>query len=539
MKRVARTLTMIGLLTPAISNGQEKTQDFYAIDTLQDIHITFEQSNWRYLLDSLRYNGEDMLLADLEINGVKLADVGVRYRDRRAFQPGQSRNSLFIHLDFIKSDQEYQGQRSVNLSSSLRDPSMLREVLGYEIARAYMPAPRANFAKVTINGVYYGLFVNVEPIDKQFLENNFQYSAGALFYADPNREEKEALGCKSDVDGSLQHDLKARCYLRNFQMMSEKGWDQLIELTRILDESPDRVAEVLDVDKTLWMLAFNNLTGNLRSYSGLYSSNYYLYRDRHGKFVPILYDLNLAFGSQKNTGVGSDLRPKAMEGLDPLLHLSNSAKPLIHKLLSNDVNRKIYLSHLRLMLNEHFLNARFEERAKTLQKLIKPAFEADQNRQYSVENFNVSLDETIGERSQIPGVVSYMKKRADFLRRHATLTIIPPEITNVFAARRKQFFSERIVDFRIQAQVEKMPRRVTLYYRFDSNEPYRETAMHDDGRHADEAANDGIYGAIVNPEGKVANMEYFIMAESAGAVSFDPPRYMRQPHRADLDELNK
>ncbi|MBK8428777.1 MAG: CotH kinase family protein [Lewinellaceae bacterium] len=59
------------------------------------------------------------------------------------------------------------------------------------------------------------------------------------------------------------------------------------------------------------------------SYTGNYSQNYYLYKDNFGRFQPVHWDLNLAFGSFKNTGKGSDLEIEDLQTLDPLLHADN------------------------------------------------------------------------------------------------------------------------------------------------------------------------------------------------------------------------
>jgi len=516
-----------------------QTSDFYAVDTIQELNVTFEQDNWRYLLDSLRFNGRDMLLADLEINEKTFRDVGVRYQHTGAFKPGQKRNSLYIDLDFINTSHEYEGNRNIILSSALRDPSMLREVLGYEIARRYMPAPRANFARVQVNDEYYGLFVNIEPIEDTFLERHFQSSEGALFLSRPRTDEPEPEGCKSNINGTLQYDDRARCYLRNFNMLSESGWDELIELTRILEEEPEHIERILDVDNTLWMLAFNNVLVNLSSYTGQHSPNYFLYQKPDGRFVPMVWDLNLAFGSFKNTGNGSDLSLAALRELDPLLHADNPDKPLISKLLDNDLYRKIYLSHLHTIMREEFDKGSFEERAEQLQKLIREAFVEDENRYYSVENFDNSLDNTIGDRSKVPGIASFMKSRVSFLKYHEQMRIVPPTVEEIALQRREQFSSEMITDFKVRAKIEKMPKRVFVFYRFDEKADYREARMFDDGEHNDKEANDSIFGAVIEPEAGARQMQYFIFAENAGAVRFEPHRYMYEPMTANLDELNK
>ncbi len=531
-------LTFLSLILLSSFSPVLAQDDFYDVNTIQEIKISFEQENWRYVLDSLRFNGEGLLLGSIEINGQKFNDIGVRYRGSRSFQPGSKRNSLYIKLNFIDKEQNYQGQQTVNLSSALRDPSMVREVLGYEIARQYLPAPRANYTKVFVNGEYYGLFVNIEPIDDAFLAHHFGNSKGTFVQCAPDLVEEEPQGCKSDVFGSLQYDNSAKCYLRNFVLLSESGWDDLIELTYLLNSKPDEASRVLNVDRALWMLAFNNLLVNLSSYTGRYSENYYLYKDQQGQFTPILYDLNLCFGSYKNTGIGSDLKLKELQEMNPLLHIDNPAKPLISRLLSNEVYQKTYLAHLRTMMNDFFRRDQYAERARELQALIRKAFEEDANRYYSMEDFDASLTSTIGNRSRIPGLQELMGPRTAYLKENALLSVVPPEVSEVSVTRRERFSSERVTDFKIQARVDKFPKSVVLYYRFDPAAPFKSMEMRDDGQHNDGEGEDGVYGAVVKPDAGGAALQYYIFAENAKAVAFDPPRYMYEQHTASLEELN-
>jgi hypothetical protein len=536
MKRVIQILSCLGLFSTAFAAAAQSS--FYDAGAIQEIKITFEQDNWSYVLDSLRVNGDGLLLGDIEINDQKFEDIGVRYRGTRSFQPGSVRNSLYIKLNFIDKGRNYQGHSQINLSSALRDPSMIREVLGYEIARHYMPAPRANYSRVYVNGEYYGLFVNVEPIDYAFLALNFGDDKGTFVQCAPNLLEPAPTSCKSDVFGSLQYDNSAKCYLHNFELLSESGWDDLIQLTQILNEKTEDIEKVLDVDRTLWMLAFNNVLANLSSYTGRFSENYYLYRNAEGKFVPIVYDLNLCFGSYKNTGIGSDLRLRELQEMDPLLHQDNPYKPLLSRLLSINKYKLIYLSHVRTIVNDFFRREQYLARANELRDLIRPALTEDTNRYYPMEDFEASLTTTIGKRSRIPGIQELMQTRTSFLREHQAMTVLPPAISDVSVVRRERLSAQRVTDFRVNARVERFPKEVLLFYRFKDDEPFKQTAMRDDGQHADGEANDSIFGTVIKPSSGSNSIEYYIYAESAGAATFEPSRYMHERYTASLEELN-
>lgn len=535
---IRNLLLLIGcLLFSATLIGQNSGEDdFYNTDVIRQIKINIKQQNWRSLLDSLRKHGDEYLVGTANIDGQTYSNIGIKYRGSRSFKIGAKRNPLHLKLNFINKNQRHQGYKSIKLSNSLRDPSMVREVLGFEIARKYMPAPKANYAQVYINEEYYGLFANIEQIGGEFLTNHFGDKDGSFFKCSPDLKSVAPDGCKKNVFAALIHEPDAACYLNNYELVGENGWDDLIQLTKTLAQNPGKIDRILNVDQALWMLAFNNVLVNLSSYSGRQSQNYYLYQDSTGRFTPIIWDLNLAFGSYKSAIAGSDLRLKQLQELDPLLHVDNKYKPLISQLLQNPAYKKTYFSHVRTILYENFDNESYLDRAEELQKLIEVPFINDPNRKYALEDFRKSLKATVGERSRIPGIKELMGKRTKLLKRNTDLRIVPPTITEVMAQRRAQYASN-ITDFSIQAKVDKLPQTVKLIYRYHKEGKFKEAIMLDNGKSNDTESGDGIYTAKV-VRGPNDYIEYYIVAENTAAINFEPSNYMYQLHSANIIELN-
>lgn len=528
------SLLMFFIIRPASAQS-----DFYDLGTIPEIKISFEKENWRYLLDSLRYNGEGLLEGTVAVGDEKLEGAGVRYRSGVGFTPGNKRNGLFINVGFTQSGQKLNGYSSIDLSSAIRDPSLLREVLAYDIVGSYVPTPKANFAKVFINEEYYGLFVNIEPLETPFFERNFAAKGGSYFLSNPEYIEQEPDGCNSRIYASLGLDNGVPCLKNHFDGSQGADWGALARLVETLNNDLNRIEQILDVDKTLWMLAFNNVIVNLNSYSGQYSPNYYLYMGNDGRFVPIVTQLNLAFGSFKNTGIGSDLGIRQMIQLDPLLHANNPAMPLISKLLSNELYRKQYLSHMATILNDHFKGDAFEKKATQLQQDILSPLMEDVNKYYPTSDFLKSKKEIIGKKSRIPGLVDFMSKRAQALKMNSAFTIRPPAIENVGVVKRERFSSQRVSSFQVQAKIGKFAKNVYVYYRFKEGAAFKMMAMQDDGKSADEAANDDIYGAEIAPPSSGKTIEYYIFAENAKSVNYSPAHYTKERHTASLEELNK
>ena len=514
------------------SQQEANAPDFYKTDKIQDIKITFNIDKWQYTLDSLRFNGDSFLEATVEINGQEFKGVGVQYRGTKSFRTGGVRNPFNIKLDYKDGNQHLDGYKTIKLSNALRDPSMVREVLGYEIARNYMPAPWANYARLTINGAYYGLMVNIESVqDEAFRARYFDSVNNAFLKANEVLPKESIDGCKNSIYGSLQYDEYPKCYENNFEKLSESGYSDLMQLVKTLNQSPDKIETILDVDVTLWMHAFNNVLVNLSSYAGNKSVNYYLYKDSDGKFRPIIWDMNLAFGSYKNIGTGSDLKTRQMDELDPMLHADNETKPLISKLLVDPDYKKLYLSHYRTILYDHFVDGQYLERAKQLQSMIRVDFMNDPGKFYDMSDFDNSLDKVIGKQSKIPGLAWMMTPRTDFLKKHPALAVFPSDISNIDILKREPMSVKQIDNFTISTEVGQFAKKVTLMYRLEGQKKFKAVNMNSKG--------DGKFETVVTPANGERAIDYYIIAENASMISYSPSNYMWKQHHASLDELNK
>lgn len=534
------TLFLLSLIVEPVF-AQQKSGNLYDATYVHDIRFAFEQKNWAEQLDSLRINGGgDMLIGKVIIDGTPYEKVGVAYAKSPTYMTGGKRNPWLVKLNYIDKNQNHQGYKAFTISQALRDPSLVREVLGYEIARKYIAAPLANYVNLTINNDNRGVHVNIEAINEEFLKKNFNNTEGAFFKCIPDKYTEVKSDCER-IYGALKLQKDVRCLMTNFDMLSKAGWDDLTELTRILNEEPQNISKVLNLDQALWYLAFNTVVVNLNGYSGQFSGNYYLYKDANHQFNFIPTEMNLIFGSLKNiTGGSSDLDLNGLISLDPLLHADNPSKPLISQLLKNPDLKKIYYAHIRQILGDWFENDLYRRRAEELQRLIVLYYDQDKTPPYPMADFKRSLLETVGHVTKIPGVVEIMMPRAKFLKKHPDIFVIPPVVSEVTFSNRKKFSNQTVTEFRVKAKVDKFPRRVRLFYRpSGTTGTYTEVAMLDDGKSHDAEAGDKIFGAVINPMGKYSSIEYFIVAENAAAAAFYPTNYIAEKAKMTIEELNK
>lgn len=525
-------LTGFCLLALTSSKAQN---NFYDSATIQDIKLTFTQSNWDYMMDTAVANGETYIMAiTCEINGTLFDSVGVKYKGNSSYNANQNKNPLHIQLDAFKN-QDYQGYEDIKLANGFSDPSFVREALSYEILANYMHCPKANFARVWINGSYRGLYTNDENPDKGFMNDHFSSKNGVRVKCTPPGGAGPGSSAYPDLtylgaDSSL--------YTSRYEMQSDNGWAELIDLTETLKNNTVTIEDKLDVDRVLWMLAFNAVLVNLDSYSGNFKQNYYLYRDEFDIFNPIVWDLNMSFGGftqlGANSGMGTQLDSAGLRNLTYAPHINDSNWPLISKLLAIPTYKKQYVAHMKTIADEMFTSQLFYTRGQAMQTLIDSSFNADPNKFYTTAKMHQNIVSSVTGsgggpgNSSVQGIKNLMDGRMSYLSSTAEFQAVAPTLGAITTAPSAPMFLDTLY-ITIEAN---NATSVTLGYRSKNKEHFVKIAMFDDGAHQDGAAGDGVYGAAV-----VSNslkLEYYIYAENNNAGIFSPDRAQHEFHLLTL-----
>lgn len=510
---------------------QLKAQDYFG-SQIQEVRVEMPQKNWDIMLDSMKkHNPEARLSGTVFVNNQRYDSAGVRYKGNSSYFRTRNDTSkklpFNIKLDYKKKNQKIGGQHSVvRLSNAFLDPSFVRDPLSYELVRKYMPASQCNFAKLYINKKYYGLYINTESVDLNFVKKHFGTTKGFLVKCDPDQWERtrSQSGCPKGENASLAYlNENTGCYDAFYEVDDPAAWPYLLNLIKVLNKTPDKIETVLDVDQTLWMHAINNAIVNLDSYTGSLSHNYFMWFDSLGVAHPIMWDFNMSFGGWRRDFSFQEMPDQALIQYSPLAEIDNAKRPLVSKLLKNPLYRKIYLAHLRTILNENFKNGSYLTRAQALQRDIDTWVKQDSLKLYSYTNFQESLEKPmkVGP-DNIIGIKQLMEKRTAWLLQHPLLLKPQPVITD----------AKHVKEGANVTVTAKMTGNTAgyLFYRTDKRWAFARIAMKDDGTGGDATAGDGVYTASI-PAEKIK--QYYIAAENESAAATLPEKASFEYLKAD------
>lgn len=371
---------------------------FYAPGTVRTLFFEFENSDWEQELATFK-NTDVEVPATMTVDGRRYERVGMSFRGNSSFMmvPDGLKRSFNVTVDLVDENQNVLGFRTLNLMNGINDPTLMRGVLFEDIAANYVPTARANFVRVVINGESWGIYTNLEQINRDFVADRFKGENGVRWKVPGSPGSRAGLEYIGDDPES---------YKQLFEIKNKdnrRSWDALVNLTKVLNTTPVDQLEValspiLNIDGTLKFLALDNVLVNSDGY-WTRGSDYYLYLDEGGRFHVLPGDTNEAFSSGGGRGGGRRGAPGGGAGstgsgttLDLLVGLDDPTKPLRSRLLAVPALRAKYLAHCRDIAQNWLDWQKLGVSAQRYQDLITAHVTVDTRKMISNEQFATSLD---------------------------------------------------------------------------------------------------------------------------------------------------
>lgn len=398
---------------------------------------------------------EQYVPADFWLDGELIPDVAIRTKGNSSL--GQAvgwqspRMPLAVDFNLLNKARSLHGVKKVFLNNGWSDPTLIREVVAYEIfAKMGLPTPRAAIVDLWVNDIHLGVYTMAEAIDTAFLREHFADDSGNLYKPEilsarldwtekdayksatmPGMPEQprqdpvlytnigggplldllQALGQEESVAayepitppaGNFARGLPPIIMPRNrLEAMMLKNnennpdYSALFKFLQVLNKEPDEtfpqeIEKVLDVDQTLRFIAVSALILHLDNYIGMGHNNYIYEVD--GKFTFLPWDTNMAFGTF-NQGIRKD-------GLINFYIDEPTAGPvirypLVDRLLSYQPYLEKYRGYLKEALDGPFSLDVILPRIDQLVDMVRPYARADTEMFYSYEDWERCLTEDL------------------------------------------------------------------------------------------------------------------------------------------------
>lgn len=336
-----------------------KASDMLDPNRVLEIRLEMPEESWDKLRRQTRdastaFNGlpnrkpYTYVKADLWIGDLKVESVGVR---KKGFfgSADTRRPSLKIKFDEYVDQDPVSGLSRITLNNNKQDRSLASQFLTYQLfRRAGNPAPRSNWARVTVNGKSLGVYTHVESVRKPFLKHNFEKKSGNLYegtLTDFHHSAVESLEAKTNEDDNDRSDAESLAKLLNA-------------------DGPLNVEELekqIDLPAFLRHWALESLIGFWDGYSSN-QNNYFIYfrpSDGRGVFIP--WGADASFTSRTPFSFG-------MREVGPIY----AQAVLANRLYRAEGIPDRYRETMQSILKEAFHEEHLLAEADRIQKLLKP-----------------------------------------------------------------------------------------------------------------------------------------------------------------------
>ncbi|MGB0591190.1 MAG: CotH kinase family protein [Myxococcota bacterium] len=289
-------------------------------------------------------------LAKVTVDGVTVDKVGIRKKGYLGSM-SDTKPSLKIRFDKYEDqfleDGEGGSLKWLTLNNVQQDRSKLNTCMAYHVfALAGRPAPRCNFAKVTVNGQALGLYVHVESVKDAFIAHHFDDATGNLYE-----------GTLSDFREIWSNTFEKK------SNATEADWSDIEGVTEALaDSSPaglEALADVVDLDLFMTHWALEVLVGHWDGYAGN-RNNFFVYGPSGSPLTFIPWGPDSSFTPIDNAFI---------DGAEPQSVMAHGG--LAHRLYQDPTTRAQYIARMLELLDaiwdEVALNAEIDRMAAIVQ----------------------------------------------------------------------------------------------------------------------------------------------------------------------------
>lgn len=421
----------------------EYESELFNTDEIIEIDILIDEETWENMLANA--TAEEYCECDVVINGETICNVAIRPKGNTslttiAADPTTDRYSFKIEFDHYVDGQTCFGLDKLVLNNNYADATSMKEALIYDMYSYFgADASLYNYAKISVNGEYWGVYLALEAVEDSFMLRNYGVQSGELYKPDSMNiggfdmgdmdfggfspsdmpdmggfDFSQPSGEPSSEAGTLAAGGAEMPDMGEFDMggfsfggFSLGGGGADLNYT---DDDPDSYSTIwegaktdttdadhervitalryiaegsepetyMDVDNLLRYMAVHVFSVNEDSLSGMMAHNYYLY-EYDGQLNIIPWDYNLALGGMS----GSDATSVVNEAIDNAF----SGTDFFDTLMEDETCHAQYCEYLRRLVDEYINGGGFDEFYERVRGQIDELVRADPSAFYTYDEY--------------------------------------------------------------------------------------------------------------------------------------------------------
>ena len=387
----------------------EYEMELFDTDEVIDINIEIDEDTWDDMIANAL--NEEYYVCNVVVNGRRINNVAIRLKGNMSLaaidaDPDTDRHSFKLEFDHFVDGQTCFGLDKLILNNNYADATNMKEAIVYDMYRFLdADASLSNYAKVSINGEYWGVYLALEAVEDSFMLRNFGTQDGELYKPEASSLEGTEFESEivinqpgmmgtpvsnSDFGASLNYtddspDSYPAIWASEITTTNDSDHQRVVTAIKNVNEGTD-IESYLDVDNILKYMAVHTFSVNMDSFSSNMTHNYYLY-EYDGQLNIFPWDYNLAFGGMAMGG--------SFEGtilINDAIDTPFSGTEFFDALLENEEYREQYHAYLQKLVDEYVNGGKLDETYNRIHSQIDSLVETDPTAFYTYEEYQNAAD---------------------------------------------------------------------------------------------------------------------------------------------------
>ena len=425
----------------------------FSTDQIMDIDILMDEDDWNDMLENAI--SEEYYSCDVVVNGKTFYSVGIRPKGNTSLSsivndPDTDRYSFKLEFDHYIEGQTCYGLDKLILNNNYADATNMKEAIVYDMYQYLgVDASLYNYAKISVNGDYRGVYLALEAVEDSFMLRNYGTEDGNLYKPEnmgvgggmdgkdgdgwqmgekpdgedfpqkgempdgedfPQKGEMpdgedfpqmgeapngEAADIKMGIMGGnggadlnyTDDDLDSYSTIWDGEITDsdKKDHKRVVEALKNISEGTD-LETYMDVDNILKYMAVHTFVVNDDSLSGTMAHNYYLY-EYNGKLNILPWDYNLSFGGMSMGGGMGGQSSGATSVINDAIDTPFSITSFFDALLENEEYLEQYHEYLNELVEKYVNGGEFEKTYERIRSQIDDLVGNDPTAFYSYEEY--------------------------------------------------------------------------------------------------------------------------------------------------------